>query len=136
MTRPSDILLQGSSASRLCRNCEGNEGRNIEREKDSASESDDMIRYAEKKGNKMAYHYGNREQLGLLPASIEDYVSIEDAVRAYDAFVESVNFADLGIELDEGQVGNSEYDPKAMLKLLVYGYSYGVKGSRKLEREC
>jgi hypothetical protein len=23
-----------------------------------------------------------------------------------------------------------------MLKLLVYGYSYGVKGSRKLEREC
>jgi len=95
-----------------------------------------MIRYAEKKGEKMAYRYGNREQLGLLPASIEDYVSKEDAVRAYDAFVESVNFADLGIELDEGQIGNSEYDPKAMLKLLVYGYSYGVKGSRKLEREC
>ena len=95
-----------------------------------------MIRYAERKGEKMAYRYGNREQLGLLPASIEDYVSKEDAVRAYDAFVESLNFADLGIELDEGQVGNSEYDPKAMLKLLVYGYSYGVKGSRKLEREC
>src|SRR5262245_31263208 len=95
-----------------------------------------MIRYAEKKGEKMAYRYGNREQLGLLPASIEDYVSQEDAVRAYDAFVESLNLADLGIELDEGQVGNSEYDPRAMLKLLVYGYSYGVKGSRKLEREC
>ena len=78
-----------------------------------------MIRYAERKGEKMAYRYGNREQLGLLPASIEDYVSKEDAVRAYDAFVESLNFADLGIELDEGQVGNSEYDPKAMLKLLV-----------------
>lgn len=28
-----------------------------------------------------------------------------------------------------------EYDPCAMLKLLVYGYSYGVKSSRKLERE-
>jgi transposase len=95
-----------------------------------------MIGYAEKKGDEMAYRYGNREQFGLLPTSIEDYVGREDAVRVYDAFVESLNFAELGIELDDSQVGNSEYDPKAMLKLLVYGYSYGVKGSRKLEREC
>ena len=55
-------------------------------------------------------------------------------MRAYDAFVESVELADLGIEIDEHQVGNSEYDPRAMLKLLVYGYSYGIKESRKLER--
>ena len=31
-------------------------------------------------------------------------------------------------------MGNSAYDPKTMLKLVVYGYSYGIKGSRKLER--
>src|SRR6266702_5102086 len=95
-----------------------------------------MIKYAAKKGEEMAYRYGNREQFGLFPQSIEDYVSKEDPVRVYDAFVESVDFGELGIEIDEHQVGNSEYDPKAMLKLLVYGYSYGVKGSRKLEREC
>lgn len=84
----------------------------------------------------MAYRYGDRRQCGLFPQSVEDYVTQQDSVRVYDAFVESLDFAELGIELDEGQVGNSEYDPKAMLKLLVYGYSYGVKGSRKLEREC
>ena len=56
-------------------------------------------------------------------------------MRAYDAFVESMDFKELGIEIDENQVGNSEYDPKAMLKLLVYGYSDGIKESRKLERE-
>lgn len=95
-----------------------------------------MLRYAGKKEGAMAYRFGNREQLGLLPASIEDYVSQEDPVRVYDVFVESLNFAELGIELDEEQVGSPEYDPKAMMKLLVYGYSYGVKGSRKLEREC
>src|SRR6266540_1186242 len=95
-----------------------------------------MIKYAAKKGEEMAYRYGNREQFELLPQSIEDYVSKEDAVRVYDAFVESVDFGQLGIDIDEHQVANSEYDPKAMLKLLVYGYSYGVKGSRKLEREC
>lgn len=84
----------------------------------------------------MAYRYGDRRQCGMFPQSVEDYVGKEDGVRVYDAFVESLDFAELGIELDELQVGNSEYDPKAMLKLLVYGYSYGVKGSRKLEREC
>jgi transposase len=95
-----------------------------------------MIKYAAKKGEEMAYRYGNREQFGLFPQSIEDYVSKEDPVRVYDAFVESVDFGQLGIDIDEHQVGNSEYDPKAMLKLLVYGYSYGLKGARKLERAC
>ena len=93
-----------------------------------------MVNYMGKKGESMAYRYGNRFQLGLFPQSIEDYVAKEDPVRVYDAFVESLDFKELGIDLDEHQVGNAEYDPKAMLKLLVYGYSYGLKGSRKLER--
>jgi len=83
----------------------------------------------------MAYRYGNRYQLGLFPQSIEDYVAKDDSVRAYDAFVEALDFSRLGIEIDPQKVGNSEYDPKTMLKLLVYGYSYGIKSSRKLERE-
>jgi transposase len=83
----------------------------------------------------MAYRYGNRDQLGLLPPSIEEYVGKEDPVRAYDAFVESLSMAELGIDIDEHHVGNSEYDPRTMLKLLVYGYSYGVKSARRLERE-
>ena len=69
----------------------------------------------------MAYRYGDRGQCGLFPQSVEDYVGKQDAVRVYDAFVESLDFKELGIELDELQVGNSEYDPQAMLKLLVYG---------------
>ena len=83
----------------------------------------------------MAYRYGTRYQFGLFPQSIEDYVAPSDPVRAYDAFVEALDFNALGIEIDPNQVGNSEYDPKAMLKLFVYGYSYGTKSSRKLERE-
>jgi len=83
----------------------------------------------------MAYRYGDRFQLGLFPPSIEDYVASNDPVRAYDAFVETLDFNALGIEIDPNQVGNPEYDPKAMFKLFVYGYSYGVKSSRKLERE-
>jgi len=82
----------------------------------------------------MAYRYGNRLQMNLFPQSIEDYVPQDDPVRAYDAFVESLDLAELGITVDETQVGNPEYEPKAMIKLLVYGYSYGIRSSRKLER--
>lgn len=45
-----------------------------------------------------------------------------------------MDFAQLGIPLDPDQVGHPEFDPRAMLKLLVYGYSYGIRSSRKLER--
>jgi transposase len=82
----------------------------------------------------MAYRYGDRCQMELFPQSIEEYVAKDDAVRAYDAFVEALDFDALGITIDPRRVGNAEYDPKAMLKLLVYGYSYGIKSSRKLER--
>ncbi len=70
----------------------------------------------------------------LLPPTIEDYVGEDDPVRAYDAFVEALNLEQLGIENEEVKVGNSAYDPKTMLKILVYGYSYGWRSSRKLER--
>lgn len=82
----------------------------------------------------MAYRYGNRNQQGPLPQTIEDYVAKDDPVRAYDAFVEALDFNNLGITLDENKVGNPAYDPKAILKLLIYGPSYGIRSSRKLER--
>ena len=84
----------------------------------------------------MALRYGNRQQSMLLPPSIEEYISPEDPVRAYDAMIEAFNFHDLGIDESCDKVGNARYDPRSMLKLLVYGYSYGVRSSRKLERAC
>jgi len=82
----------------------------------------------------MAYRYGQRDQGMLLPERIEDYVGPADPVRAYDAFVDALNWKALGLPWNPHQVGNAEYDPRAMLKLLVYGYSYGIRSSRKLER--
>ena len=84
----------------------------------------------------MAYRCGDRYQMNLMPPSIEEYVSKENPVRAYDVFVEALDLRSLGIDINPDKVGNSEYDPRSMFKLLVYGYSYGVKSSRKLEREC
>jgi transposase len=84
----------------------------------------------------MAYRQGNRDQQTLLPPSIEDYVPADAPVRAYDAMIEAMDLAAMGFILDPRKVGNSQYHPQSMLKLMVYGYSYGVRSSRKLEREC
>ena len=83
----------------------------------------------------MAYRYGDRHQRQLFPQSIEEYVPADAPVRAYDAVVNALDLAALGIGVDANKVGCPEYDPHAMLKLLVYGYSYGLRSSRKLERE-
>ena len=68
--------------------------------------------------------------------SIEDYVSADSPVRAYDAIIDTLEPELLGFEVNPHKVGCPQYHPMAMLKLLVYGYSYGVRSSRKLEREC
>ncbi len=82
----------------------------------------------------MAFRQSERSQIMFLPPSIEDYVPQDDPVRAYDAFVDTMNWKELGIVADEHQAGNPAYHPKTMLKILVYGYSYGIRSSCKLER--
>ena len=84
----------------------------------------------------MAYREGDRCQMTLLPPAIEDYVGQNDPVRAYDAMIDAMDSDKLGLVIDHSQVGNPAYAPKTMLKLLVYGYSYGWRSSRKLERAC
>lgn len=85
----------------------------------------------------MAYIYGDRQTRIFFPPSVEEYVCESDPVRVYDAFVDNLDIKELGIIIGpESQVGAPNYDPIGMLKLLVYGYSYGIRSSRKLERAC
>jgi len=82
----------------------------------------------------MAYRYGERAQSILFPKNIDEYVNTDDPVRVYDAFVEQLDLASLGIETNHHKIGCPAYAPKALLRLLLYGYSYGERSSRKLER--
>lgn len=84
----------------------------------------------------MGYIKGDRTQMTFLPPQIEDYIGKDDPVRAYDAFVEAIDFTEIGIRIEEDISGANPYWPKAVLKILVYGYSYGIRSSRKLERAC
>ena len=86
-------------------------------------------------GLQMAYRYGDRFQLWLFPRSIEDYVGPRDPVRAYDAFVEALDFNALGIEIDGNQSGQlrirSQGDVKAVcLWLLLRDQDFPKTGAR------
>jgi transposase len=82
----------------------------------------------------MAFRQSERNQQMFWPPTIEDFVAPDDPVRAYDAFVDTLDWQSLGIEADPYQAGCPAYPPRTMLKVLVYGYSYGIRSSRKLER--
>lgn len=81
----------------------------------------------------MAFRQSRRAQQMFLPPSIEEFVAPDDPVRAYDAFVDALDWRRLGIQADSHQPGCPPYPPTIMLKILVYGYSYGIRSSRKLE---
>lgn len=85
----------------------------------------------------MAYVEGwDRSQPMMLPECLDDYVTAENPVRVIDAFVDSLKLHDLGMNCKvPGSVGRDGYDPKALLKLYVYGYLNRIRSSRGLERE-
>lgn len=83
----------------------------------------------------MPIQHGDRRQVMMFPPSVEEYVGEDDAVRAYDAFVECLPWDETGVQTPE-PMGRPTYDPKGMLKLLIYSYAYGIQSSRKIERAC
>lgn len=80
----------------------------------------------------------NRRQAILLPETLDEYVAEDNPVRFIDAFVDSLDMGKLGFkhaEHDDGP-GRAPYDPRLILKILIWGYLNQIRSSRKLEREC
>jgi transposase len=79
-----------------------------------------------------------RTQQAMLPPRIEDYVGHDNAVRAIDAFVDTLDLEALGFQHSGGDLapGQPAFDPAALLKLYLYGYTNRVHSSRRQEREC
>ncbi|WP_260296065.1 transposase, partial [Sedimenticola hydrogenitrophicus] len=85
------------------------------------------------------YKHGTaRSQNALLPPRIEDYISENNAVRAIDAYIDTLDLKALGFQNASGgrTAGQPAFDPAALLKLYVVGYINRVHSSRRLAREC
>jgi len=78
----------------------------------------------------------SRYQPTMLPPILDDYVDENNPTRVIDAFVESLDLADLGFsKVDLARTGRPSYFPYALLKLYIYGYFNKIRSSRKLETE-
>lgn len=78
----------------------------------------------------------DRNQITLMPDCLNDYVSVENPVRVIDAFVDSLNIAELDFKSEPAIEGRPGYDPRDMIKLYVYGYQNKIRSSRRLQREA
>ena len=85
----------------------------------------------------MKYIKGNdRNQIALIPNSLDSAIDQDNEVRIIDLFVDSLNLMEMKFRLDFGENGRPAYHPSDLLKLFIYGYLNKVRSSRDLEKEC
>ena len=87
--------------------------------------------------SKPRFKEDQRSQSQMLCTSLLDQLTPGTFEHAIDYLVD----AKVGIELFEGlyknaNAGQKAYDPRALLKVLLYAYSLGMASSRKMEKAC
>lgn len=71
-------------------------------------------------------------QMVLFPQRIDEDIAEDDPVRVVDAVVESLNLDDFKKLYRER--GRSPYNPKMLLKVVIYAYMNNIYSCRKIER--
>jgi transposase len=78
----------------------------------------------------------SRYQTTLFPEVLDEVVGRDDPVRVIDAFVDTLDLAELGFsKVAAEEMGRPPYAPGDLLKLYIYGYLHRVRASRRLEAE-
>ena len=76
------------------------------------------------------------EQGLLLPPSLDDWLPPEHLARFVAELVdEHLDLSRIHAVYTEGR-GGPPYDPRLMVRILLYGYTTGVRSSRRLEAAC
>ena len=78
----------------------------------------------------------DQDQVLLLPPSLDDWLPADHTARFISEIVD--DSLDLGSIYSSytNATGAPPFDPRMMLKLLLYAYSTGVTSSREVERRC
>ncbi len=76
----------------------------------------------------------DRFQHTFLRESLDESIGSDNPVRVYDFVLSRHDWAEWEGEYPGG--GRPSYPPDVMCKLLVYGYSRGIRSSRQLEYAC
>jgi transposase len=78
----------------------------------------------------------DQDQPMLLAPDLRDWLAADHPARWVDDLVEhGLNLSAIYADYTEVR-GAPPYEPRLMVKILIYGYSHGVTSSRALERRC
>ena len=81
----------------------------------------------------------DREQMWLLPPSLDELLPLDHPARFVAEFVDALDgegWAELGVEIGGDPMGAPTYHPRALLCVWLYGFMTGVRSCRKLEACC
>jgi len=82
-------------------------------------------------------HKQGEDRNQMFMFSLDSAIAEDSFVRVVDAFVEAIDLKSFGFtHVECPEEGRPAYHPGVLMKLYLYGYHYGIRTSRKLEREA
>ena len=81
----------------------------------------------------------DREQIWLLPPSLDELLPLDHPARFVAEFVDGLDregWAEMGVEIEGDPLGAPAYHPRALLCVWLYGFMTGLRSCRKLEVAC
>ena len=84
----------------------------------------------------MPWRDWDREQVWLMPPSLDEVLADDHPARLVAAFVDSLTaaeWAELGVDLGGQALGAPAYHPRALLGIWLYGFMTGLRSARRLE---
>lgn len=87
----------------------------------------------------MPFREMTRDQVWLLPPSLDELIPADHPARFVAEFVDTLDreeWAELGVDLDGEALGAPAYHPRALLSVWLDGFMTNVRSCRKLEAAC
>jgi transposase len=107
---------------------------------DALFEADEAVQAAPREiapaGRDKVFRSYEQGQAFLLPPSLDDWLPVDHVARFVSEVVDEMLDLEPVYRAYKKADGAPPYDPRMMLKLLLYGYSTGVTSSREIERRC
>ena len=75
----------------------------------------------------------SRHQLELFPPRLDEWIEKDHPARVIDKFVDNIDIDSLELKENNDDTGRPRYSPFAIIKILIYCYSIGIRSSRKIE---
>ena len=77
-----------------------------------------------------------RDQMWLLPPSLEDLLPEDHPARFVAAFVDELDLDEIGIQAVPRELGAPAFHPRLLLNCWLHGFMEGKRSTRALERAC